>query len=116
MKLTGVLAKPNAAPRVIEFELNSYEDLYPVLDCDCFDIAVRRFGKNYYDIYTDDEGLLHFKDPAIYVFDDDYMVQVLVGNCFVCKHNDEGDTISLTDEEIAEVLNNTRQGVLCCEL
>ena len=116
MKLVGVLAVPFAEPRRFAFNLDSYRDFYPVIDCEHFDVVVRKFGKHYYDIYCDDVGLLLQKPPAIFTFDNDVAVELICGNCFVCKHDDNGDTISLTEDEVNEVLDNVRQGVLCCEL
>ena len=82
--------------------LNAY---YNMLQCDVFDITNRTIGEHRYDIYVDDEGLLKSgQKPSVLTFDDDNrIVEVLVGNAFVCSHNDEGDTISLTDEQIHEV-------------
>ena len=83
--------------------LNAY---YKVLKCDCFDIARRKIGEHYYDIYCDDEGLLNgCLKPSTLTFDGDRVVEVLMGNVFVCSHNEDGDTISLTDAEIIEVLS-----------
>ena len=115
-KLRGVLVRPNESGVDFTFDLNSYKDFYPVLDCDAFDIVERKFGNNYYDIYVDDEGLLNNKETAIYTLGEGGVVEILVGNCFVCKHNDEGDTISLTDDEVDEILSNTIGGSVCCVL
>lgn len=83
--------------------LNAY---YNVLKCDCFDIARRKIGEHYYDIYCDDEGLLKSGlKPSTLTFDGDRIIEVLMGNVFVCSHNEDGDTISLTDAEIIEVLS-----------
>lgn len=83
--------------------LNAY---YNVLKCDCFDIARRMIGEHYYDIYCDDEGLLkRGLKPSTLTFDRDRIIEVLMGNVFVCSHNEDGDTISLTDAEIIEVLS-----------
>ena len=82
--------------------LNAY---YNVLKCDCFDIARRKIGEHYYDIYCDDEGQLKSGlKPSTLTFDGDRIIEVLMGNVFVCSHNEDGDTISLTDAEIVEVL------------
>lgn len=123
-EIVGVLATPYASPKRHVLKLNSYQDFYPMLDCECFEIVRRKFGKNYYDVYCDDEGLLLDKDPAIYTFHQDAICEIIVGNCFICKHDEEGETISLAEDEVNEVLNNARevivdakmQGVLVCEI
>lgn len=112
-KIKGILITPNqkeTKPRVYELEVNSYKDYYPLLECDTFDIQSRKFGDKYFDIYYDDEGL--FKEdnnPSILTYDGDTLVEQIVGNVFIVSHNDEGETISLTDEEIKVVLDQVRQ-------
>lgn len=90
-------------PYIVEIDgsLNSY---YQILNCDTFDIASRRIGENYYDIYCDDEGLLK-SNPIVSAISSDRQ-PMLVGNLFVTKTDEEGNTISLTDEEIEEVKRN----------
>lgn len=109
--IKGVLVTPNqegTKPRVHELEVNSYKDYYPLLECDTFDIQTRKFGDHWLDIYCDDEGL--YKEgnkPAIVTSNGKTkeVVEVIVGNVFIVSHNDEGETISLTDEQIQAVLS-----------
>lgn len=109
-KIKGVLVTPNqegSKPRMYELDYESYKSFYPLLECDTFDIQTRKFKDKYLDIYCDDEGL--FKQgnkTSILTFDKNFdsLVEQIVGNVFVVKHDDEGDTISLTDEEIDMVL------------
>ena len=89
-----------------EYDLNykSYKDFYPILDCDCFDIATRKFGNHYIDIFCDDEGLLKVGLPmAVSTSAEGKVVEQIVGNVFLCGHDEEGDSISLTKEEIEDV-------------
>ena len=110
MKIKGILITPNqkeTKPRVYEAEINSYKDYYPLLECDTFDIQSRRFKDKWLDIYCDDEGL--FKEinrPSILTFNKNgQLVEQIVGNVFIVSHDDEGNTISLTDEEVEAVLS-----------
>jgi len=109
-KIKGILVTPNekgTKPRVYELEVNSYKDYYPLLECSTFDIQTRKFKDKYLDIYCDDEGL--FKQgnrTSIITKSNGKIVEQIVGNVFICSHNDEGETISLTDEEIEAVLSN----------
>ncbi len=111
-KIKGILITPNqkdTRPRVYELEVNSYEDYYPLLKCDTFDIQTRSFNGKYLDIYCDDEGL--FKEDnqiAIATMNKDKIVEQIVGNVFIVNHNSEGDTISLTEDEIKSVLSTVR--------
>ena len=110
MKIKGILITPNqkeTKPRVYETEIDSYKDYYPLLECDTFDIQSRRFKDKWLDIYCDDEGL--FKEinrPSILTFNKNgQLVEQIVGNVFIVSHDDEGNTISLTDEEVEAVLS-----------
>lgn len=74
-----------------------WKSIYDLLDCSIFTIASRRFGKYKFDILLDDEGLLKTKTITGLSIDKNEM---LVGNLFVCNHNDDGEVVSLTDDEI----------------
>lgn len=115
--IKGILITPNdknTKPRVYELEYNSYKDFYSVLKCGTFDIQCRSFNGKYLDIYCDDEGL--FKEnniTSIVTIDNNGdVVEQIVGNVFICSHNDEGDSISLTDDEIVAVLSTTHKVVI----
>lgn len=115
--IKGVLVKPkeDAIPYTLKY--TSFRDLYPLLDCETFDIATRKFGDNYYDIYLDDNGLLEEKYPAILTADKNGdIVEYLVGNCFICKHDKNGAIRSLTDSEIKEILSYKSGKLLVCGL
>lgn len=107
-KVKGVLITPNQEKdrvKTYELEVNDYTDYYKILDCSTFDIQTRKFGDLWLDIYCDDEGL--FKEDnkvaIITLGDDGNPVEYIVGNVFIVSHNDDGDTISLTEEEIEAV-------------
>ena len=108
-KLVGVLITPNqkrTQPRVHTMEYETYEDFYPLLECETFDIAERKFKDEYLDIYCDDEGL--FKEgnkAAIGIVDNGVMNGQIVGTAFIVNHNKKGETISLTEEQIKKVMD-----------
>ena len=111
-KIKGILITPNqkdTKPRVYELEVNSYKDYYPLLECDTFDIQSRNFNGKYLDIYCDDEGLSKEDNQiAIVTMSEGKIVEQFVGNVFITNHNDEGDTISLTEDEIKSILSTIR--------
>lgn len=111
-KIKGILITPNqkgTMPRVYELEYNSYKDFYPILECDMFDIQTRKFNDTYLDIYCDDEGLYKEDNKiSIVTQDNGSIVETIVGNVFICNHNNQGDSISLTEEEIKEVMSTIR--------
>lgn len=105
-KVTGVLIDVMAG-RAIPFCLMNSDELqayYDILNCTTFDIATRRIGSGVYDIYCDDEGLLQCHPIVSAVSEDGN--PMLVGNLFVVKTNDEGETISLSTDELSEVLEH----------
>lgn len=81
-----------------ESKCNDLNDFYRELKCDCFDIATRRIGGKYFDLFVDDIGL--FRDsPIPSVFDKD-MKPMLFGNVVIANHDSKGDMIDLSDEDI----------------
>ena len=104
-KIKGVLVA-NGEIKEFELEYNNYKDFYPILDCDTFDIQTRKFNGEWLDIYCDDEGLLKTGNkPSILTFSNGELVEQIVGNVFIVNHDDEGETISLTDEQIKKVMD-----------
>ena len=114
--ITGVLIDNTTnKTKIIKYDFEqttksnlNLQRIYDMLKCDCIDVVERKFGEHYYDIYCDDEGL--FKEnplPAIATFDDGKIVEQIVGNVFICKHDGEGGMESLTQEEYREVISKT---------
>jgi len=77
---------------------DGYQKIYDLLKCDTFTIATRKFGQFTFDIYLDDEGLLKNNQVLTGLSLD--MKEQLVGNLFVVSHDDNGEVVSLTDNEI----------------
>lgn len=86
--------------------VSTLDDIYANLKCDCFDIATRKIGDTYYDIYCDDEGLLK-ENLNISAINRNGEV-MLVGNLLFTQHNAGG----LTESEVAEILENTVKVIL----
>ena len=109
-KIVGVLITPNdpnTLPRRFSMDYSDYTDFYKVLDCSLFDIQSRRFKYKWFDIYMDDEGKFKEDNKVSIVTVDDYNnpIEFIVGNVFIVNHNEDGDTISLTNEEVKLVLS-----------
>lgn len=81
------------------------EDIYDALNCRCFDIAERKIAGEYFSVYCDDEGLLN-QAPIVSAMSKTEG-PMLVGSLFICRHDEEGDTVSLTDSEIKRVLGQS---------
>lgn len=82
-----------------EAEVEELDDFYKHLKCDCFDIATRRVGDKYFDMFVDDVGLFA-ENPVPSVFNADTKEPMLVGNVIFANHDAEGNTTSLTDADI----------------
>lgn len=85
-------------------EVKELDDYYKHLGCDCFDIANRSIGGNRYDIFVDDIGL--FKDDPVIAAIDTNGKPMLVGNLIIANHDLEGNTTSLTAEDIDVIGQN----------
>lgn len=106
-KIKGILITPNqegTKPRVHELEYNSYKDFYPLLECDTFEIPSRKFNGKWLDIYCDEEGRYKKNKPSIITKHNGQVVEIIWGNVFIVSNDGNGNTISLTDEEIEAVL------------
>ena len=79
------------------------DDYYKYIKCDTIDIVQRKIGNKVFDIICDDEG--RFKNnPRLSMISiyDDYMAS-LVGNLIFANHDAEGNTTSLSSEDIAMI-------------
>ena len=88
-------------------EINELEDFYEHLECGCMDVANRKIGNKRFDIWVDDEGLL--KDSPIISavsITDGEVVPMLAGNLIIANHDLEGNTTSLSDEDIEMILEH----------
>ena len=83
-------------------------NMYALLGCDCIDIVSRKFGKHQLDIICDDEGLLKDNKVSILTYHNNKLVETIVGNVFICNCNDDGESISLTDNEIEALKEQIR--------
>lgn len=71
---------------------------------DKHNIARRKVGEKIFDIFVDDEGLLK-DNPIPTAFTSDLEV-ALVGNLLFANHDAEGNTTSLSDEDIECIIDN----------
>lgn len=88
-------------------ECKELEDFYRELDADMLDIARRNIGGKAYDIFVDDIGLFR-ENPVVSAITKD-LEPMLVGNLIFANHDVEGNTTSLTDEDMARILGNIVQ-------
>lgn len=87
---------------VIDIE-GTLEEYYDLINCRCIDIVTRKIEDTYFDIICDDEGLLK-DNPRISAVDMSGH-PMLVGNLIFSHTDEEGETIGITDEDIAKIMN-----------
>lgn len=85
------------------------DDYYREIGCDTIDIVVRRIGGELYDIICDDEGLLK-EDPKVSAISADCR-PMLVGNLIFAKHNNQGETTSLSNDDVIRILSQITHGI-----
>ena len=84
---------------------DTLDDYYKVLNCGCIDCVTRIINNKKYVIVCDDNALLKENQiPSFVTLIGNYIVEVIYGNIFICKSDDDGNLISLTEKEIIEIL------------
>jgi hypothetical protein len=109
--IKGVLIDiENDKADVVEFECK-LQKYYEMLHCDCIDIVSREIGhgrsRRRFDIVCDDEGT--FKMNAKISAIDNLGSAQLVGSLLVVNRGEDGETVSLTDEECDYVLEHVQK-------
>lgn len=104
--IRGILVKPAGEPEVIKFK-NGYKEL-------------QRLVEGYFempaifddvDIVVNEEGKFNGSMPNKYLYYQGKLIDIIFGNILVVGHDSEGDTISLTDEQVdkyMKILSNER--------
>ncbi len=89
----------------ITIDNDNLDAIYDILKCDTFDIATRKIGDRYYDIFCDDEGLFN-ENPIISAIEEG-LNPMLVGNLMIANHDGAGETTALTAEDIQIIKMHT---------
>ena len=84
------------------------KDIYKMLNIDLFAIVSRKIGDKYYDIYCDDKALMkENQKPSLITLDKNKrIIEVIYGSIFVCQSNKDGETISINEDDIKNILKN----------
>ena len=98
--ITAYIVNKNGSHSIKNIE-NNLETYYSIIDCDTIDIVSRRFAGRYLDVICDDCGLLT-DNPVATAVDTGYH-PMLVGTLIIVRHNEEGETISLTEEDLKAI-------------
>lgn len=83
--------------------VNSLDDYYREIDCECIDFARRVINGKTYDIAVDDEGLLK-ESPIVTALSLFNSYNALVGNLLIFKGVDrDGNMIGITDDDVKNI-------------
>lgn len=82
--------------------VDNLPNLYSIMKCECIDIIERKIGvlKIPYDIVIDDEGKLKKNFITGIGRYNGKVIETLEGIILICKHDNEGELISLNDRDI----------------
>lgn len=99
-QITGILISVDPIAKTSKASFVTYNDdiheMYRLIGCECFDCTTLKLGDQLIDAYVDDEGLM--KEPPIALT---YIGgRELAGNILLIGHDDEGNSVSLTKEQI----------------
>ena len=81
------------------------DEFYKLIHCDTIDIVRRNINGKPYNIICDDNGLFA-EDPKISAINGN-LEAMLVGNLLVTQYDAEGEMVSLNDDAIRWLENNT---------
>ena len=93
--IKGIIVKPGFTPEVIEFN-NGYKELQRLVEGNfempyIFDDA---------DVVVNEEGKLNGLEANKLLYHNGQLIDILFGNIVIVDSNDEGETISLSQEKI----------------
>lgn len=89
--------------KILEVNATNLNEYYDALECEILDIARRKVGGKYFDVFVDDMGL--FKENPVVTAISPEGEPMLVGNLIFANHNGEGNTVSLTLTDIVMIMN-----------
>lgn len=110
-KKTKVLVVDIQKKLLYDSEISGYEDIVKLLDCEWLDVVERKLNQQegYFTIYVDDIGKLVGKHiSAVSPTTGEY----LVGNILISLTNDEGEPVSLTDEQMNDIIFKSTVSVI----
>lgn len=100
-KVSLLLLDVKSGSGLTEVQCGNLNDYYKHLKCDTIDIARRKIGNKYFDIFIDDVGLYDDSPIVSAIFADG--TPALVGNLIFANHDAQGNTISLSDEDVETI-------------
>ena len=102
----GLLIEFSKGAKVVEFDRDNYKELYPLIDCDLFEHAIRKVGNKVYDFWFDEEYLLKEEKFREFTACCVNYEEVIFGNLLITSNDGFGDIESLTEQDIENIKRN----------
>lgn len=97
--IKGILVRPGNSPEVIEFS-EGYRELQRIVEGN-FEMPALFDDV---DVVLNEEGKFNGSDPCRLLYYKGQLIDILFGNILIVDANEEGETISLSDEKINKYL------------
>lgn len=115
-----VLIKAGEAKRIEMKKAPGYKEIKKLLGIESpVDVQERKIGGKLYDVWLDDEGLLHGEKHSISgitTFSGSGKVcEFMVGNLLIANHDEEGNVSSLSDDDVKNVLGKVNIMAFDCD-
>lgn len=86
--------------------VHSIDMMHKIIDCETFDCVELDFNGTKVDAWVDDNGM--YSDKSIFKI----CGKPLAGNILLTGHDDEGNTTSLSDDQIKAIHEELNHGIL----
>jgi hypothetical protein len=93
--IKGIIVRPGKTPEVIEF-MEGYKELQRLVEGN-FEMP---YLFDDVDIVVNEEGKFNGSDPNRFLYYKGQLIDILFGNILIVDANDEGETISLSEDKI----------------
>lgn len=108
--IRGILAEPNKEPRVVEFN-KGYKELQRLVEGN-FEMP---YIFDDVDVVINEEGKFNGSEPNKLLYYKGQLIDIIYGNILIVGSNDDGETVSLSDDKIAKymkILKNVKISML----
>ena len=105
--IRGIIIEPNEAPREITFE-EGYKTLQELVG----GYIEMPYFYDDVDVVINEEGKLIGLEPNLPVYYNGDLIDVIYGTAIIISHNDEGDTVSLTDTLFKKYMDELQDGCI----
>ena len=97
--IKGIIVRPGKTPEVIEFP-EGYKELQRLVEGN-FEMP---YLFDDVDIVVNEEGKFNGSDPNRLLYYNGQLIDILFGNILIVDANDEGETISLSEDKISKYM------------